>query len=235
MYVRLAFAVAAYLESEILIVDEVLAVGDAEFQKKCLGKMGDITKGEGRTVLFVSHNLAAVKSLCNRGILLENGVVNCDNGVLQALTAYQKNSNLGSYYLILDSKKEIFVKAINFASSKNNFKCDENILIDFLIEYNSDFGQNKFLIVRVFDNLDQPLFSSEVELKFGKKNYQLTIQSNFLVKGFYKLNSIIYHPAVTQYDIIESCCEFSIIENNSAFAHLEKFDIGKVNIPNKWN
>lgn len=73
MYVRLAFAVAAHLESEILIVDEVLAVGDAEFQKKCLGKMGDVTKGEGRTILFVSHNMAAIKALCNKGILLEHG------------------------------------------------------------------------------------------------------------------------------------------------------------------
>src|SRR5438552_870526 len=73
MYVRLAFAVAAYLESEILIVDEVLAVGDAEFQKKCLGKMNEVSKGEGRTVLFVSHNMAAIKTLCNRAIVLENG------------------------------------------------------------------------------------------------------------------------------------------------------------------
>ena len=71
MYVRLAFAVAAHLESEILIVDEVLAVGDVEFQKKCLGKMGEVSKGEGRTVLFVSHNMAAVQSLCKKGILLE--------------------------------------------------------------------------------------------------------------------------------------------------------------------
>jgi lipopolysaccharide transport system ATP-binding protein len=75
MYVRLAFAVAAHLESEILIVDEVLAVGDAEFQKKCLGKMGDISKGEGRTVLFVSHNKIAIQNLCNKGVLLENGLV----------------------------------------------------------------------------------------------------------------------------------------------------------------
>src|SRR5207253_3889506 len=73
MYVRLAFAVAAYLESEILIVDEVLAVGDAEFQKKCLGKMGEVSRGEGRTILFVSHNMAAVKQLCTKGIVLKNG------------------------------------------------------------------------------------------------------------------------------------------------------------------
>ena len=74
MYVRLAFAVAAHLEPEILIVDEVLAVGDAEFQKKCLGKMGDVAQ-EGRTVLFVSHNMNAVKSLCGRALLLANGLL----------------------------------------------------------------------------------------------------------------------------------------------------------------
>jgi len=73
MYVRLAFGVAAHLESEILIVDEVLAVGDAEFQKKCLGKMNDATTKEGRTVLFVSHNMAAVQNLCNKGIFLQQG------------------------------------------------------------------------------------------------------------------------------------------------------------------
>lgn len=75
MYVRLAFAVAAHLEPEILVVDEVLAVGDAEFQKKAIGKMNDISKGEGRTVLFVSHNMAAVKSLCNKAIVLEYGQI----------------------------------------------------------------------------------------------------------------------------------------------------------------
>ncbi len=75
MYVRLAFSVAAHLEPEILVVDEVLAVGDAEFQKKCLGKMQDVSATEGRTVLFVSHNMTAIQSLCNRGILLKNGSI----------------------------------------------------------------------------------------------------------------------------------------------------------------
>lgn len=75
MYVRLAFAVAAYLESEILIVDEVLAVGDFEFQKKCLGKMNEVSKGEGRTVLFVSHNIGSIKALCSKGIFLRNGML----------------------------------------------------------------------------------------------------------------------------------------------------------------
>lgn len=90
MYVRLAFAVAAHLESEILIVDEVLAVGDAEFQKKCLGKMGDVSKGEGRTVLFVSHNMAAVKELCNSGVLLNHGNIIYQGGILDTVFEYQK-------------------------------------------------------------------------------------------------------------------------------------------------
>lgn len=75
MYVRLAFAVAAHLEPEILIVDEVLAVGDADFQKKCLGKMGDVTRNDGRTILFVSHNMTAIKNLCTKGIFLQKGKV----------------------------------------------------------------------------------------------------------------------------------------------------------------
>jgi lipopolysaccharide transport system ATP-binding protein len=87
MYVRLAFAVAAHLEPEILIIDEVLAVGDAAFQKKCLGKMGDVAR-QGRTVLFVSHNMPAVKALCGRAILLNEGKVLLDGSVDSVVNAY---------------------------------------------------------------------------------------------------------------------------------------------------
>jgi lipopolysaccharide transport system ATP-binding protein len=100
MTVRLAFAVAAHLEPDILVVDEVLAVGDAEFQKKAIGKMQDISKGEGRTVLFVSHNMAAVKSLCTRGIVLEYGKVVFEANAEESVNYYlrvedkEKNENL---------------------------------------------------------------------------------------------------------------------------------------------
>jgi ABC-type polysaccharide/polyol phosphate transport system ATPase subunit len=94
MYVRLAFAVAAHLESEIMIVDEVLAVGDAEFQKKCLGKMGDVSGKEGRTVLFVSHHMGAVQKLCNRGILLEKGTINSIGKIEKIITGYLHNSEI---------------------------------------------------------------------------------------------------------------------------------------------
>jgi lipopolysaccharide transport system ATP-binding protein len=92
MYVRLAFAVAAHLESEILIVDEVLAVGDAEFQKKCIGKMGDVSKGEGKTVLFVSHNMNSVQALCNKGLVLNNGTILFSGGVSNAISLFSQKS-----------------------------------------------------------------------------------------------------------------------------------------------
>lgn len=88
MYVRLAFAVAAHLEPDIMIVDEVLAVGDAEFQKKCLGKMKDVSNKEGRTVLFVSHNMTAIKTLCNRTLLLENGQLVADGETHHIVNKY---------------------------------------------------------------------------------------------------------------------------------------------------
>lgn len=94
MYVRLAFAIAAHLDSEILIIDEVLAVGDVEFQKKCLGKMNDITKGEGRTILFVSHNLPMIASLCTKGIVLDKGKLVFDGLSSTAINYYQNGENL---------------------------------------------------------------------------------------------------------------------------------------------
>jgi lipopolysaccharide transport system ATP-binding protein len=96
MMVRLGFAVAAHLDPEILVVDEVLAVGDAEFQKKAIGKMQDVSRGEGRTVLFVSHNMAAVRALCTSGVLLENGMVKYTGDVVDVVNKYvsKHRSNL---------------------------------------------------------------------------------------------------------------------------------------------
>jgi lipopolysaccharide transport system ATP-binding protein len=92
MYVRLAFSVAAHLETEILLVDEVLAVGDLQFQKKCLGKMGDVTH-EGRTVLFVSHNMQAIKTFCSRTLLIENGRLEADGPTKDVLFSYLTKNN----------------------------------------------------------------------------------------------------------------------------------------------
>jgi len=92
MYVRLAFAVAAHLEAEILVVDEVLAVGDAEFQKKCIGKMGDVSKGEGKTVLFVSHNMGSIGQLCSKGMLLSYGQIQTYDKTTTAIAHYMRQN-----------------------------------------------------------------------------------------------------------------------------------------------
>ena len=234
MTVRLAFAVAAFLEPEILVIDEVLAVGDAEFQKKAIGKMQDISRGGGRTVLFVSHNMAAVKSLCTRGIVMENGKVKFDGKIEEALAIYQKSDEDISSYFIENSNKEIYIKSAKILSDSNNFNSEQTISFLFEIRKNIVFEKNKFLLIRVMDNLEQALFSCEIELNYNKNSYTLDIPSNVLVKGFYKLSCIIYHPAVVQHDVINDCCSFAIIDNIKEFAHLETFDIGKVYIPHNW-
>ena len=112
MYVRLAFAVAAHLEPEILIVDEVLAVGDAQFQKKCLGKMQSVS-GEGRTILFVSHNLAAIRKLCNRGIVLKNGASDGPLPIDQATSLYQSQHEANYGKTLIANPLEFFDLLIN--------------------------------------------------------------------------------------------------------------------------
>jgi lipopolysaccharide transport system ATP-binding protein len=106
MYVRLAFAVAAHLEPEILIVDEVLAVGDAQFQKKCLGKMEDVAEKEGRTVLFVSHNLSTVQNLCSMGIYLQLGEIQLQGCTEQVIEKYLDKSQNQIKSLNLKDRKD---------------------------------------------------------------------------------------------------------------------------------
>ena len=134
MKVRLAFAVAAYLEPEILIIDEVLAVGDAEFQKKCLGKMEDVA-GQGRTVLFVSHNMSAVKQLCTKGIMLEHGRVVAEDSIGKIVNLYQEKNAASGHGSIarfeVDAGKDfqlIRAEALDKNSqSVEVFECEEDI------------------------------------------------------------------------------------------------------------
>lgn len=142
MYVRLAFAVAAHLESEILIVDEVLAVGDAEFQKKCLGKMNEVSQGEGRTVLFVSHNMGSVKELCSKSILLEGGTISLFDSTSNTITRYLANSRNKKFYDYLTNKVEVgdkYVKLLKlYLIDKNESEKDTYFIseqIGVVIEY----------------------------------------------------------------------------------------------------
>jgi lipopolysaccharide transport system ATP-binding protein len=133
MYVRLAFAVAAHLEPEILIVDEVLAVGDAEFQKKCLGKMKDVSVNEGRTVLFVSHNMLAVKSLCNTGLWMDQGTSKQYGLIDTVIDGYlQKNqSNKTSNIAINSSAHGFTVYSVEISNNGADgcFNIEDNLEI----------------------------------------------------------------------------------------------------------
>lgn len=136
MKVRLGFSVAAHLEPEILIIDEVLAVGDSEFQQKCLGKMEDVSKNQGRTVLFVSHNMGAVRNLCSRGVELKEGRIGFDGNIVECIENYFKlsevgdNQEIGSF--IFDEKKEIGITKMEvFCDNKlsNTVYANSNVLL----------------------------------------------------------------------------------------------------------
>jgi lipopolysaccharide transport system ATP-binding protein len=142
MYVRLAFAVAAHLEPEILIVDEVLAVGDAEFQKKCLGKMKDVSEREGRTVLFVSHNLQAVQQLCSRILYLEKGQTSFFGHIKSGLEYYYQSIQMNDKYEFISEKSDYFsgkakLQEVKFsergAGAKESLSLHKELEIDFQI------------------------------------------------------------------------------------------------------
>ncbi len=163
MYVRLAFAVAAHLESEILIVDEVLAVGDAEFQKKCLGKMGDVSKSEGRTVLFVSHNMGAVQNLCNKTIYLSNGQFVKMGGTKEIVSEYLSDrNNLSNYKEYSKFLKYVKIDQIG----------DKIILI---AEYDLDFSIEKpSLGFVLYNNEGIPIFATNPileNIEFNSRNH----------------------------------------------------------------
>jgi len=143
MYVRLAFSVAAHLEPEILIVDEVLAVGDANFQKKCLGKMGDVAKG-GRTVLFVSHNMGAVKQLCDRCVFLEKGEVKMvgeTGDVLQKYLGENVNSEAQIEYAE-NPEKKVQIRKISILDKGNNPNHDIDISEKFFVKVEYDVRED---------------------------------------------------------------------------------------------
>lgn len=232
MTVRLAFAVAAFLEPDILVIDEVLAVGDAEFQKKAIGKMQDISRGEGRTVLFVSHNMASVKKLCTRLILLEHGRIKLIGDVNKVIDAYIDNRQNSLNYHNTNSDKEIYITRVEFDKGNNAFLANEDIKFNIRLDgYGLKFSGN-FLLIRVLDGYDQVLFTCEKEII--KDKYFFVVPKNTLVKGFFKINCILYKPGIVQYDNVEQCCEFNVIDNIDSYSHLETFDIGKIYVSQNW-
>ena len=190
MYVRLAFAVAAHLESEILIIDEVLAVGDADFQRKCLGKMDQVAKGEGRTVLFVSHNMAAVKSLCSQGLVIEHGMKAFQGDVSQAVSYYLKGGSDVQHYRVFDfvNHPHFTLNSIN-VHHKNEGRSeilDENKDIHFTVECEVKSLDISHLTFHLYDETGEPVFafaSSQLPMHLGKNKLTCVFPALFLQTG----------------------------------------------------
>lgn len=204
MTVRLGFAVAAHLDPEILVVDEVLAVGDAEFQKKAIGKMQDVSKGEGRTVLFVSHNMTAVRNLCKNGYILKNGTIdfNGDIGcVIDRYLAEQEERSKMVLDAVKDRKGNGAIRLIDISftdikgNAKDNFNVGDEIIIKIKIETTErfknsntsqlDIGINNSLGERV-TWLSTYLYSDKIELDNGCVKFH--IPKLMLNEGTYNVN-----------------------------------------------
>jgi lipopolysaccharide transport system ATP-binding protein len=191
MYVRLAFAVAAHLEPEILVVDEVLAVGDAQFQKKCLGKMGDISK-EGRTILFVSHNMLAVKTLCASGILLNNGTVQTQGEMSKVIEAYTATNKLSSFSIIEQESNGFIVHSISASTNgmDGNFDIEDDLYIT--IEVSSSQVQETININLFFNTPDGTLIfatcSSAEKFEKGKTKFQCVIPAKTFNDNMYLID-----------------------------------------------
>ncbi len=197
MTVRLAFAVAAFLEPEILIVDEVLAVGDAEFQKKAIGKMQDISRNGGRTVLFVSHNLLAVKSLCKTGILMEHGKIIKKGGVNEVVDFYLSKSN------------ELITSTVSIESESNGFRVHTICISNNGIDGNFDITKDLVFDInitseRVIETININIFLNTIEgitifatcspekmQEIGTYNYQCIIPKNTLNDIFYTVDLMV--------------------------------------------
>jgi lipopolysaccharide transport system ATP-binding protein len=223
MIVRLGFAVAAHLEPEILIVDEVLAVGDVEFQKKCLGRMKDISKNDGRTVLFVSHNMAAVKSLCNKALLLNNGGIEFFGNSTETIGKYLGVSNdFSNNQQIFNNIELNQIFKLNKISIKgSNSKSEEMLLETDMIELKTEFelqdeSPEKYHITYHLNNeLGDTLFSfSSANSIIFKKNENRLIcffPENFFQAGSYFLSFYLVYNKQKAILIEKDLFSFTIV------------------------
>ena len=232
MKVRLGFAVAAHLEPDILIIDEVLAVGDAEFQKKCLGKMEDVAK-QGRTVLFVSHNLNSVLNLCSRSILLGKGVVLIDSDSKSVVDFYLKNKET---FKANEANVDDYLKSIYFSeisgSPKTEFSFDEDIVLN--ISFHNIENRSK-LGLAVFDDFERKVFIDifQVTSVRTKTAVKALIPKSVLTPGKYNVTLSIMNPYDKVYWLKNDLVTFQISKLSSKYEKIN-YDCGVINMNIKW-
>jgi ABC-type polysaccharide/polyol phosphate transport system ATPase subunit len=229
MYTRLAFAVAAHLEPEILLVDEVLAVGDANFQKKCLGKMDDISR-QGRTILFVSHNMNAVQHLCPRSILLQNGYIRYDGKTSEAISQYLSSglyfSQPNEWINLADNRPQelMDIKFLKIKYSSNNsivggkiypegpFECQVQI-------YAASSRSIGSIAVTLYDVYGTKLVNADIlskgqviNLHQGINHILFEIKQLYLNPGVYVIGLWVANPAGEVYDHIPSAVKLEVMD-----------------------
>jgi lipopolysaccharide transport system ATP-binding protein len=215
MYVRLAFAVAAHLEPEILIVDEVLAVGDAQFQKKCLGKMQDVATKEGRTVLFVSHNISAISTLCNKGILLQKGTLAMAGSAKKTIETYLSSFDQDKRIVSVPERRPgsgeyRFQSALTL---KNSFGCEEIKAIEFHIKHHHGRVGRFFVSAHVVD------MNGVIIAQCDSRLMGVWFEDAAKIDGIFKLELPWLKPGTYTVDMF--ICSTMIVDQWENACHLE--------------
>lgn len=229
MMVRLGFAVAAHLDPEILVVDEVLAVGDAEFQKKAIGKMQDVSKGQGRTVLFVSHNMGAVRSLCKKGCVLKNGNIDYIGTSEDSISHYLEDSSISEMisYAKIEKKhrpwdnqlQELEIISARLLNNPDNIATDDDLQIELVIKVNKSVYDVCQYSVNIDDDSDQRIInyiSNPIKIPKGKDIYKvsITIKHHDLTKRKYWISFSIgekdFSRGIRNYDALYHVLSFEV-------------------------
>ena len=237
MYVKLAFAVAAHLDSEILVMDEVLAVGDMKFQQKCLGKMGDAANNEGRTVLYVSHNMNTIRQLCSRCVVLEHGKVAFDGETEEGIGVYMesvKRPEINNDCSLLSRKDfyldgNIFTKRIMFLSV-NEPTYHSNDIIKIKIEYEAKVAiKNLCVRLCLFYGRTTPVGMATtkplIESIIGNNEVILSFNPSNLAPGLYTVRVVFYnineYGTTQTHDVADGACSFEIVQSKIEFAGIQ--------------
>ena len=235
MTVRLGFAIAAHLEPEILVVDEVLAVGDAEFQKKAIGKMQDVSKGQGRTVLFVSHNMDSMLNLCQKGVLLENGSVKYMGDIRSTVSEYLGGDN-DNKFVQKNPQSSLFVSTVFFTGTHENqsglFNFDEDITFTAVIKKDADLKVDKNAVMSVILMTANRTRICNYEIPIGdmqesERSIEFRYKSKTLLPNTYLIRIVMHIPNVQFYDR-QDTCSFKVSDNGTEFLKYNGTDNGLI-------
>jgi lipopolysaccharide transport system ATP-binding protein len=244
MYVRLAFAVAAHLEPEILIIDEVLAVGDAQFQMKCLGKMEDVSNNEGRTVLFVSHNMGAIKHLCTKGMLLKDGRISVNGNIQEVVNEYSKSplKNESKGYRHIAGNQAVKIDKLVIANIDEGIGIYDSIHISINHSEGSSSdnlhldGFHFFLLIHNSEGeVVWSIFQKDSDTRCGNVQGVIKVEIvNILTPGQYLISAGIFDKSNQFLDWVENAETFEVLP---VFKTGVSFDqrFGKVTTEGEWS